>query len=69
MHIVDITMFYAPQSGGVKRYLRAKRAWLSSSVSARITWRIMPTTGSATWPLYRPGTPAAHGIGSASGGA
>jgi alpha-1,6-mannosyltransferase len=29
MHIADITMFYAPESGGVKRYLHAKGAWLA----------------------------------------
>jgi alpha-1,6-mannosyltransferase len=28
-HLVDTTMFYAPRSGGVKRYLLAKRAWLA----------------------------------------
>lgn len=28
-HLVDTTMMYAPQSGGVKRYLSAKRAWLA----------------------------------------
>ena len=28
-HLVDSTMFYAPRSGGVKRYLTAKRAWLA----------------------------------------
>ncbi|WP_338066080.1 glycosyltransferase [Phenylobacterium kunshanense] len=28
-HLVDTTMMYAPQSGGVKRYLTAKRAWLA----------------------------------------
>lgn len=28
MHIVDTTMFFAPQSGGVKRYLMAKQQWL-----------------------------------------
>jgi alpha-1,6-mannosyltransferase len=26
-HLVDTTMFHAPRSGGVKRYLLAKRAW------------------------------------------
>ena len=26
-HLVDATMMYAPRSGGVKRYLNAKRAW------------------------------------------
>lgn len=30
MHIADITMFYAAQSGGVRRYLEAKRQWLRS---------------------------------------
>ncbi len=30
MHLVDITMFYAPQSGGVRRYLDAKRNWFLS---------------------------------------
>ncbi len=28
-HLVDTTMFYAPRSGGVKRYLTAKRAWMA----------------------------------------
>ena len=28
-HLVDTTMFYAPRSGGVKRYLTAKRAWFA----------------------------------------
>jgi alpha-1,6-mannosyltransferase len=30
-HLVDTTMFYAPRSGGVKRYLEAKRAWLKAN--------------------------------------
>lgn len=30
-HLVDTTMFYAPRSGGVKRYLLAKRAWMARS--------------------------------------
>ena len=29
-HLLDTTMMYAPRSGGVKRYLTAKRAWLES---------------------------------------
>jgi alpha-1,6-mannosyltransferase len=37
MHIADITMFYAPQSGGVKRYLLAKRAWLARRSGFRHT--------------------------------
>ncbi len=30
LHLVDVTMMYAPRSGGVKRYLLAKRAWLDA---------------------------------------
>lgn len=30
-HLVDTTMFYAPRSGGVKRYLTAKRAWIAKA--------------------------------------
>jgi len=29
MHLVDITLFYAPESGGVKTYLMAKAKWLA----------------------------------------
>lgn len=29
MHLADITMFFTPHSGGVRRYLLAKRAWLA----------------------------------------
>ena len=28
MHIADLTMFYAPESGGIKTYLTAKSRWL-----------------------------------------
>ena len=34
-HLVDITMFWSPRSGGVARYLRSKRSWLN----AHTTWR------------------------------
>ncbi|HZO21996.1 MAG TPA: glycosyltransferase [Steroidobacteraceae bacterium] len=30
MHLVDTTIFYSPTSGGVKRYLNAKHAWLAA---------------------------------------
>jgi alpha-1,6-mannosyltransferase len=30
-HLIDTTMMYAPRSGGVKRYLTAKRAWLEAN--------------------------------------
>ena len=29
-HLIDTTMMYAPRSGGVKRYLNAKRGWLQA---------------------------------------
>jgi alpha-1,6-mannosyltransferase len=29
-HLIDTTMMYAPRSGGVKRYLMAKRTWLDA---------------------------------------
>ena len=35
MHLVDTTLFYSPTSGGVKRYLTAKQAWLQ----ANTTWK------------------------------
>jgi alpha-1,6-mannosyltransferase len=33
MHLVDTTLFYSPTSGGVKRYLAAKHAWLAAHTS------------------------------------
>ena len=30
-HLVDTTMLFAPRSGGVKRYLLAKRAWMAEN--------------------------------------
>jgi alpha-1,6-mannosyltransferase len=33
MHVVDTTLFYSPTSGGVKRYLTAKHAWLRTHTS------------------------------------
>src|SRR5689334_6072460 len=34
MHLVDTTLFYSPTSGGIRRYLNAKHAWLQ----ANTTW-------------------------------
>ena len=28
MHVCDVTMLYAAESGGVRRYVDTKRAWL-----------------------------------------
>jgi alpha-1,6-mannosyltransferase len=33
VHLVDTTLFYSPTSGGVKRYLNAKHAWLAAHSS------------------------------------
>jgi len=33
LHVVDTTLFYSPTSGGVKRYLNAKHAWLTAHTS------------------------------------
>jgi alpha-1,6-mannosyltransferase len=35
MHLVDTTLFYSPTSGGVKRYLSAKHAWLAQHTPHR----------------------------------
>lgn len=35
MHLADITMFYGPHSGGVRRYLQAKHDWFAD----RAGWR------------------------------
>lgn len=35
MHVVDATLFFSPTSGGVKRYLLAKHAWMH----AHTNWR------------------------------
>jgi alpha-1,6-mannosyltransferase len=37
MHLVDTTLFYSPTSGGVKRYLSAKHAWLCANTSWKHT--------------------------------
>lgn len=37
MHIADITALYAPESGGVRRYLHAKRDWLAQRPAYRHT--------------------------------
>jgi alpha-1,6-mannosyltransferase len=37
MHLVDITMFYAPEGGGVSTYLNAKARWLARHSHVRHT--------------------------------
>lgn len=35
MHVADVTMFHAPQSGGVRRYLQEKHAWFAQHPAYR----------------------------------
>ncbi|MGZ3236017.1 MAG: glycosyltransferase [Burkholderiaceae bacterium] len=37
MHLIDLTIFYAPKSGGVKTYLEAKAAWVAKETHIRHT--------------------------------
>ncbi|WP_332675179.1 glycosyltransferase [Aromatoleum sp.] len=37
MHVSDVTMFYASQSGGIRRYLQEKRRWLEARPPYRHT--------------------------------
>ena len=51
-HLIDTTMMYAPRSGGVKRYLGAKQAWLAKR---RPDIRHTLVTPAATTGLAEPG--------------
>ncbi|MGB8327896.1 MAG: glycosyltransferase [Steroidobacteraceae bacterium] len=59
MHLVDTTLFYSPTSGGVKRYLLAKHAWLG----AHTNWKhsiVVPGAAECVIPgeiCTVPGTP------------
>ena len=46
MHLVDLTMFYAAEGGGVSTYLNAKSAWLARQGHARHTI-LSPNAGAA----------------------
>jgi alpha-1,6-mannosyltransferase len=37
VHLIDLTIFYAPKSGGVKTYLEAKAAWVAKETNIRHT--------------------------------
>jgi alpha-1,6-mannosyltransferase len=37
MHLVDVTMFWSDQGGGVKRYLAAKSSYFANSTAIRNT--------------------------------
>jgi alpha-1,6-mannosyltransferase len=46
MHLVDTTLFFSPTSGGVRRYLTAKQAWLGANTSWRHTLLVPGDTSS-----------------------
>src|SRR5579863_4228006 len=63
MHLVDTTLFFSPTSGGVKRYLTAKHAWLRAHTAHRHSIlvpgerRLLQPDGISTVPGMRlPGT-------------
>jgi len=51
MHIVDLTMFYAAEGGGVSTYLNAKSAWLARQARARHTI-LSPNIGAGAPPAH-----------------
>ncbi len=64
--LVDATMLYAPESGGVKRYLNAKRDWLAASRPGVRHALVVPGArdgydGSGAWSIYT--TPLPFGKG------
>jgi len=64
MHIADITMFYAPASGGVRTYLDAKRRWLRHQPMLHHSL-LLPAAREAhpdeRWFLPTPPLPLGHG--------
>ena len=54
MHVADVTMFYAPQGGGVRRYIEAKRAWLTSRAGCSHTL-VVPKASDAPPELHTVG--------------
>jgi alpha-1,6-mannosyltransferase len=65
MHVVDTTMFFARESGGVKRYLLAKRAWLNRHKGIRHTLLVPAAAdkddGTGILTLASPPLPSSNG--------
>jgi alpha-1,6-mannosyltransferase len=66
VRFVDTTMLYAPKSGGVKRYLTAKRAWLSAhrplvQHSLVVPGEIDAHDGEGLWSIYTASLPLSDG--------
>lgn len=64
-HLVDVTMFYAPESGGVKRYLTTKQQWFQKQGTIRHTIVVPgPASGhvhASQLELRSPRIPLGHG--------
>lgn len=64
MHLADITMFYAPASGGVRTYLGAKRDWLLRQPGVRHSLLVPGARSAETQGIYTlpaPSIPFSHG--------
>jgi alpha-1,6-mannosyltransferase len=66
VRLVDTTMLYAPRSGGVKRYLSAKRSWLATNRPHVRHSLIVPGAadsydGRGLWSIYTAPLPFADG--------
>jgi alpha-1,6-mannosyltransferase len=64
--LVDTTMLYAPKSGGVKRYLEAKRAWLALNRPDVAHSLVVPGPadahdGEGLWSIYTAALPIGDG--------
>jgi alpha-1,6-mannosyltransferase len=64
--LVDTTMLYAPRSGGVKRYLSAKRAWLAAERPQVSHSLVVPGAaddydGQGLWSIYTAPLPFGDG--------
>jgi alpha-1,6-mannosyltransferase len=66
VRLVDTTMLYAPKSGGVKRYLEAKRAWLALHRPEVAHSLVVPGPadahdGEGLWSIYTAALPIGDG--------
>lgn len=50
-HLMDVTMCWGPQSGGIRRYVLAKRAWLAQSAAWRHTLMSPSAIGQGVVPV------------------
>lgn len=70
MHVLDITMYYAVEGGGISSYLNAKAGWLARNGLARhtiLSSSVSPGDGSGVGSGLRSAAPSGLGAGSCSG--